>query len=147
MVYRNASPEAVAIAWAAKAPGFTAAMVGEELPTDNTTWAASGFVVPTVSGGGSAMNYQLGSPVVTFTCWACKPDSAYVPWHKARNLAEALRKATYLNLPVDVALTDTDENARVLTTRPVGEPRRTYADMGDYAAFVIDIEMNWVVIQ
>lgn len=146
MTFRNATSEAVAIAWAGTATGVTSAMVGFEVPTDNTTWAASGFIVPTVSGGNSALNYALGSPVVTFQCWACKTDSAYAPWGKARNLAGFLRKATYLNRPVDVTLTDTDENARVLSTYPVGEPRKVYGDLGDYAAYTIDLAFNWVVI-
>lgn len=146
MTYVYASPEAVALAWVAQLPGFSTAMVGDTVPTDNSTWAASGFVTPVITGGSSNIYYRKGEPVVTLQTWACAPDTGIVPWGKARNLAEAIRAGTYLNQPVGLILPVGNENARVLSTYFLGEPRRTYGDFGDYATYSVDLQMHWVAI-
>ncbi|PKV95922.1 hypothetical protein ATK30_6855 [Amycolatopsis echigonensis] len=146
MTFRYATPDVVALAWAAQAPGIVPSMVGDQLPVDNSTWAASGFITPTVSGGGANAYYRLDQPVVTLQCWACRPGTDLAPWGKAGNLAETLRAATYLNRPVFVSLSTCDENARVLSSSVVGSPRKVYGDIGDYAAFTVDVQLHWVPI-
>jgi hypothetical protein len=144
MVFIYASPEKVALTWVASLAGIAAA--GDQLPTDNSTWSASGYVVGAPAGGGSNIYYPLHEPVFTFQGWACNPDSGMPPWGKARNLIETIRAETYLHLPRFLTLTGCSQNARVLQTHFVGEPRKVYGDLGDYAAYAVDVQLHWVPV-
>jgi hypothetical protein len=144
MVYIYASPEAVSLAWVASLAGIPAA--GDRLPTDNSTWAASGYVVGVPAGGASNIYYPLHEPVATFQCWASNLNSGMPPWGKARNLVEVIRAETYRHVPRFLTLTPGSENARVLQTHFVGEPRKVYGDLGDYAAYSCDVQFHWVPV-
>jgi hypothetical protein len=144
MAIRYATPENVALGWVAGLPGLSAAMVGDTLPTDNTSWAASGFITAVVSGGGANIYYRLDEPVVTLQCWACQPGTSFVPWPKARNIAETIRVATYLNQPRTVSPPLCDETAKVLSSYTLGQPRKVFGDLGEYAAFSVDVQLFWV---
>jgi hypothetical protein len=143
MVLVLASPEAVALAWAASLPGLSAAMVGDTLPRDTALWATDGFITPSVVGGGTNLYYRLGSPVVGLMCWAVTPDSDVPPWPKARNLAETIRAGTYAPGSRYLALPFCSENAEVKSSYFVGEPRRVRGDFGDYACFTVDVQLHW----
>lgn len=145
-MFWHATPEKVALGWAGLIPGLNPSMVDDQLPTDNTTWAASGFITPVVSGGGANIYYRLDQPVVTLKCWACNPETGLAPWVKAQTIAETIRAATYLNAPVSVPLPTCDEDARVLSSSVIGSPRRTFGDPGDYAAFMVDVQLHWVPV-
>lgn len=139
-MHKYADPEAVAVAWAKYATGGDA---GPRLPSDNTTWAANGFVVAQVVGGSSNRNYRFHQPVVTYTAYSCNPGSSTPPWWKASNLCEAMRDETYAHLGRFLELPYRDENVRVLQSWFVTEPRRVYADLGDYAAYTVNVQLNW----
>ncbi|WP_329064883.1 hypothetical protein [Amycolatopsis sp. NBC_01480] len=145
-MFYYATPDKVALAWAGLAPGLSPSMVDDQLPVDNTTWAASGFITPMVSGGGANVYFRLDSPVVTLQCWACDPSTGLAPWVKAQAIAETIRVATYLNNPVPVPLPTCDEDARVLSSSVVGHPRRVYGDLGDYAAYSVDVQLHWAPV-
>jgi hypothetical protein len=144
MVFVYATPEKVALGWGAAI--FNTTMVGATLPTDNTTWAASGFVTATISTGlGPHMYYRFDRPVISLQCWAVNPDTGRPPWGKAQNLAETIRVlGAYRNEPVAVTVPDSSENARVLSAYLVSEPRKVFGDLGDYAAYVVDVQLFWV---
>jgi hypothetical protein len=142
-VFKYADPEAVAVAWAKYA---TNADVGPKLPEDNTTWAASGFVVVQPVGGSSNIYYPLHAPVITYQTFACAPDSDMPPWWKASNLCEVMRAQTYDNDGVFLELPYRDQNARVLQAYFVTEPRRVFGDLGDYAAYTVSVCLNWTPV-
>lgn len=148
-VFVAATDETVATAWIAHLPWFTADMVGEQLPRDAPSWAASGFLTVAVAGGGTIPAFRLESPVLAIQGWANQPGIARPPWEKARNLVALVQRGTYqppgpsgwlLDLP------QCGENATVKTAYVVGKPRRVYGDHGDYAAYNIDLVLNWVPI-
>jgi hypothetical protein len=149
MAFVYATPEKVALGWAAGI--FGTDMVGAQLPAPdsdgNLSWAASGYITLAAlsTGLGAHMYYRFDRPVVSFQCWAASPDTGRPPWGKAANLAETIRvQGCYANQPVSVTVPDASENARVLSSYLVSEPRRVYSDQGDYAAFVVDVQLFWV---
>lgn len=146
MTFYYATPEKVALAWAGQLPGLSPSMVDDQLPADKSIWVTSGFITPVISGGGANIYYRLDEPVVTLKCWAVNPDPGLVPWVKAQNIAETIRVATYLNQPMAVPLATCDEDARVLSSSVVGSPRKGYGDLGDYAAYTVDVQLYWVPI-
>ena len=140
----RANTELVAIAWLGGVQGFTSAMVAATLPSDNTTWAASGFVTVRTSGGSPGLYVPLRSPVCTVDCWAVKPGSSKPPWFQANYLAELIDAGCRAsNAQRPVTLPSGYPAARVLTAYLVQEPRRAYGDQGDYAHYVLDMVLNW----
>ena len=141
----RANTDLVACAWLGGVTGLTPAMVAATLPTDNTSWAASGFVTVRTSGGSPGLYVPLRAPVVTVDCWAVNPSSAKPPWGKANYLAELIDvgcRATNVNRTL--TLPTNYPAARVLSAYLVTEPRRAYGDQGDYARFVLDLALHWV---
>lgn len=147
----RANTDLVAVAWLGGVTGLTPAMVASQLPSDNSTWAASGFVTVRTSGGRPVLDNALRQPVVTVDTWACKPQSTKPPWNKANYLAECIVRACYprtdaelRNVPRLLTLPAGYPNARVLSAYVVTEPRRSYGDIGLYASFTFDLALNWV---
>lgn len=147
----RANTDIVAVAWLGGVTGLTADMVSTQLPTDANTWGTSGFVTVRTSGGRPVLDNPLRQPVVTVDTWACKPTSSKPLWNRANELAELIVRACYprdeaekqalcrlLTLPTGYPA------ARVLSAYPVTEPRRSYGDIGDYASFTFDLQLNWV---
>ena len=141
MTFKYASPEAVSQQWAAAVVGVP---TGNQLPTDNTTWAASGFVLTSDAGGDPDMYYPLHNSIFIFQTWACNPSSPYPPWGKARNLVEQIRNETYQHLGRVLVLPNCDQNARVLQSVMLKEPHKVYGDLGNYAAYTVTVELHWV---
>lgn len=138
-----ATPERVAVAWLAALPGLNASMVGTTLPSDESLWSASGYITAAVTGGSPDTYYRVGRPVVTLNCWGVTSNTGLPPWNKAQNLAEIVRMGTYLNSWPWLSMPNCDERARVMTAYLAGEPRRHYGDLGDYAAYVVDLALDW----
>ncbi|MEV8615690.1 hypothetical protein AB0383_48695 [Amycolatopsis sp. NPDC051373] len=146
MVFVYASDEVVTRAWIAQLPGFSTEMVGEQLPSDNSSWAASGFVTVTWAGGNTVPEYRLESPVMLVQAWANQPGIARPPWEKARNLALAVQAGIYSYDPWLLELPNCSEDAEVKTAYVVGKPRRVYGDFGDYAGYTLDLVLNWTPV-
>jgi len=147
----RANTDLVAVAWLGGVAGLTAAMVGAQLPADATTWITSGFVTVRTSGGRPVLDNALRGPVVTVDTWACKPTSSKPPWNRANELAELVVRACYprtdaerTNLCRLLTLPGSYPAVRVLSAYPVTEPRRSYGDIGDYASYTFDLQLNWV---
>lgn len=140
-----ANTELVAIAWLGGVTGLTPAMVAAQLPKDNTTWAASGFVTVRTVGGSPRRYTTLREPVVTVDTWAVKPGSAKPPWYQANYLAELINLGCRVsNVQRTLTLPTNYPPARVLSAYLVTEPRRSYTDEGDYARYVLDLALHWV---
>lgn len=144
------SSDLVFVAWIRSITGLTADGVATQLPSDESGWAANGFVVvPTTIGGSPHQTAPLRRPVGQVECWAVNPGSVRLPWAKANQLAEQIRHGTYDRLNFGRALTitngpDTYPVASVKSAQIMTEPRRVWSDAGDYAGFVFDLALQWV---
>lgn len=144
-VMLRATTELVATAWLRGAVGD---IVATNLPRDNTTWAASGFVTVATVGGIPNLYVPMRGPVVSVDCWAVSPESGKPPWNKAAFLAEQIQAACLdhdanprlLTLPAGYP------NARVLSAYPAYEARRVPADPASYARFNLGVSMNWIEV-
>lgn len=142
---RYAETGRVALTWLGSVAGLSANMVDQVLPTDVTTWSTTGFITPNTAGGASGIYVPVISPVMTLSCWAVDPDTGEPPWNLAANLAETVRAACQSRDHMGDVLTlpHCDQAARVFSAYLVGEPRRSYADNGDYACVVVDLHIDW----
>lgn len=141
MVFRYATADQVASVWLSSVVGVA---TGDQLPSESTTWAASGFVLCSDAGGSSNIYYELDAPVYMLDCWTCDPGSPFPPWELARNIAETIRKETYRHQPRNLTLPFCDENARVLQSQVVGRVHRKWGDLGDYACYSVDVMLHWI---
>ena len=135
--------ELVAVAWVKAATGFTG--VATDIPSDNSTWSASGFIQVQGVGGTPDTYLPVARPVVSLDFWAVSPNSSKPPWNKANALAEMVRAATYspgrpVTLPAAYA------GARVMSAQLLTEPRRIRDDNADFAHFQADLQISWVEI-
>lgn len=147
----RANTPLVAEMWLGGVTGLSPSMVASRLPSDNSTWAASGFVTVRVSGGTPATDYALRQPIVTIDCWACVINSNKPPKGKAFHLAETIYAATNPTNDAarravcrDLVLPGNYPGARVLGAIARSEPREAYGDAGGYAHVVLDVEFDWV---
>lgn len=137
------SAELVAVAWAKAIGGEVPLAVATTLPSDNSSWAASGFIRATVLAANSAYNVPLHTPVVRFDCWACDPSSNKAPWGQATGLAHALLHATYARTVPALVLPAGFYPARLLSVYPVGGPMRIPGDEAGFARVAVDIALSW----
>lgn len=146
----RANTELTAIAWLSSLDGVPGDAVATTLPTDNSTWSASGFVQVTGGVGGTVNAYvPMRGPVVQVTCWAVNPNSKRPPWGKANNLAETIWAACYnpANFHAALTLRDSFPQVRVHAAYPVGEIRRLPGgDVSEYAAYTFDVALKWTEI-
>jgi hypothetical protein len=140
----RATAELVAVAWLRGVPGVPADGVATTLPSDNSTWAASGFVQVTAVGGGPNPHLPVRASVVGVDCWAVNPGSGRPPWGKANSLAEAVRDGTLGPSGRVVDLAAAGLSARVLEAYLLSEPRRVKGDAASYARYSFDMAMPWV---
>jgi hypothetical protein len=142
----------VAVTWIATIPGLTADGVGDQLPADQTTWAANGYVVvPLTVGGTPHSTTPLRRPVVQVECWADNLNSDKIPWQKAEQLTQeiyfgTLDKHTFGR---PLAITNGDVSygtATVKSALMLNEPRRIWGDTGDYGGFTFDLRLDWVAV-
>lgn len=136
--------ELVACAWLAGVPGLSSGMVATQLPRDNTSWAASGFVTVRTIGGQPSMYTPLRSPVIAVDAWAVNPTSNKPPWFQANGIMELIRagcEATnghrWVTLPAQYG------PAQVTSVYFVTEPQRVYTDQGGYARYNASVALNW----
>lgn len=143
-----ANTDLVAQAWLATVPGITADMVGAVLPTPESWLDKQGFVTTRTVGGADNPDYQLNGPVVTIDVYAYSATSSRPPWGQANDLATRIwLHAHDRTTPArDVTLPGDYPPARVTGAWTLGAPRRAYSDAGDYAHFVLDMQLKWVAL-
>jgi hypothetical protein len=148
----HAPNDLVAQAWIRTIPGLTADGVAGQLPSDETSWAANGFVVVPMSVGGTPHDtIPVRRPVVQVETWATVPGSDKLPWGLANQLAEQIRFGTYdrvnFGRPLGISAGPVPyPSARVISARMMTEPHRVWSDAGDYAGFAFDLMLQWVQI-
>lgn len=140
--------ELVARAWLGSIDGFSPQMVAPQLPADDTSWAATGFVQAVVVGGSPDIDLPVKKPVLQIDCWATKPGSDKPKWVMANLLAETIRYATLQRMSMSRLLTITSglltyPPAVVISAYLMTEIRRIPGDPGDYAHYQFDMAMSW----
>lgn len=146
----HATTDLVAVAWIRTIPGLVADGVATQLPADETTWAANGFVVvPTQVGGAPHATMPLHRPVVQVECWGTVPGSDKLPWGIPDQLAAQIFAGTQDRTTFGRPLTITAggvtyPKARVLSAKMLTEPRRAWHDAGDYAGKTFSLALQWV---
>lgn len=137
--------ELVAVHWLKSIDGIPSNSVATELPADNSTWAASGFVQVSVAGGSPDLYTPQNQPLLQIDCWAAKPNSEKPPWAKANNLAEIIKAAVYeKRYWGHLALPPQYENCRVLGSVVASEPRKVLGDEARFACYTFDLQLFWV---
>ena len=144
-----ATNELVGIAWLGSIPGLSTQMVATQLPADDTSWSATGFITIALVGGSPNIYLPVKQPVFQVDCYAVKPGSNKPLWAKANVLAETIRYATLQRTGFNRLLTLTAGNvsyppARVQTAYLATEPRRRFGDIGDYALYGFDLAVEWI---
>ncbi len=138
------STELVAVSWLSGIQGLSPGMVATQLPRDNTTWAASGFVTVRTIGGAPSIYTPLRSPVLAVDGWACNPTSNKPPWFRANALMELIDQGCRsLDAQRWLTLPGLYEQARVTTAYWVTEPQRVYSDQGGFARYTANLQLNW----
>jgi hypothetical protein len=140
--------ELVAVSWL-KGLTYLGTRVATELPRDNATWSASGFVTVTAAGGPAPLHIPWREGVVDVSTWGVTPTSGRPPWNLAAQLAEAIVTGTldHKNVPRRVTMPSAAyAPAFVKGARVMSEPRRVPGDAADYARFTMDLALDWVEV-
>jgi hypothetical protein len=137
--------ELVAVSWLQDI-AYLGTRVATSLPTDNSTWSASGFVTATVAGGDADSETGWRRPLMSIGCWGAAPNSGKPPWNLASQLAEQVRAAVLAHgaVPRAVDLPAAYSGAFVRTVMLRSEPRRVPGDVSSYAHYTLDLEFWWV---
>lgn len=139
--------ELVMKAWLLGISGVDAAGAAADLPRDQESWAANGFVTYAVIGGALGRDVPMRAPVFQVDCWAVSPSSGKPPWGKANQLAEHIAADCYArpgNAPQGrrrVALGANYLEALVHAAQVRTEPRRLRSDDGSYARYQMDVQL------
>lgn len=144
-----ATSELVVAAWLATLPGIASAMVGAQLPTDITTWAATGFVQTGLDFGRSPMYVPVRAPIMELTVWGVNPGTNTPNWKLAADLAGVIVDACYRNLSLGVPLQLPEpgyRQAQVKGAWPVRDPQRENEDITNFAKYTLDVEFRWTEI-
>jgi hypothetical protein len=140
------SNEMVAVAWLKAAVPYLGNRVATELPSDNSSWSASGFTTVATTGGTPNTEVPVNEPVMSIDSWGVTPTSGRPPWNLAAQPAEAIKAAAVdhgmipriLTMPAGFNL------VRVFSVIPRTEPRRINSDAASYAHYSQDLEFRWV---
>lgn len=146
---RLATNELVAISWLGSIDGLSTQMAATQLPADDTSWSATGFITIALVGGSPNIYLPVKCPVFQVDCYAVKPGSNKPRWAAANVLAETIRYATLQRTGFNRLLSLSAGNvsypaATVQTAYLTTEPRRKYSDVGDYAIYGFDLAMEWI---
>jgi hypothetical protein len=145
----HADSDLVAVAWLRTLEGLVADGVATQLPADEKSWAANGFVVVPVQVGGTPHSTMpLRRPVLQVETWGTVPGSDKLPWGIPSQLCEQIRMGTYDRLNFGRLLQITANGvtyppARVKSAKMLTEPRRIWHDTGDYAGKMFNLELQW----
>lgn len=155
MALLNPNTELVALAWIKGIPGVPVNSINTTLPTDNSTFAASGFIqVPWLVGGNPDFYIPVFRPVVQVNFWAVNLGGAKPPWGKAAQLAQKVIDATWkmenepdsMQRTVDMPVPGYKQ-AHVFSTYFLMEPRRIPNDDARFALYSGDLQLHWKVVE
>lgn len=137
-----ANPELVAISWLKLVDGLPVNQIGTTLPSDNTTFTASGFVQVTAIGGVPDKDTFMQTSRIQIDVWAYNTNSSKPPWGKAMHLAMTIKKGIE-SAPREVELPDGYNDAYVHQVIVMIDPRRILGDEANLARYSFDVEFYW----
>lgn len=121
---------------------------GYSLPSDDG-WHSTGFLM-VVGLVGGFMNNQTGLQrwIITLESYAYSTDSPFPPWWQASANLQAVSMATVGRAITGVFLTlpDAYSGARLLEINNISGCKKKPGDLGDYAIYTADLEVNWLAI-
>jgi len=121
-------------------------IVGLQLPGDQSSWAATGFVQVVAPHAGEPNQYEpIEAPVVAVRCWAVAPGGRRPPWNQAAQLAEKIRRLAFNEYTgaVTVMLPTGYEQAIVDTGSVLSHPARIGGDDSAFACYGLDVRLSW----
>lgn len=143
----RARSELVAVAFIKTMSGIAAnGMVSTQLPEDNTSWAASGFIkVGPVVGGTPNTYVPIREPVLQINTYAVNPNTKFPDWGKAEELANLIVEGAQDMSLYHQALTLRSgvNQAQVFDAQALTEPRRVEGNDAAYAAYTLDLQIRW----
>lgn len=143
----RARSELVAVAFIKTMSGIaTNGMVSTQLPEDNTSWAASGFIkCGPVVGGSPEMYVPIRKPVIQLNCYAVNSNTMFPDWGKAEELANLIVEGTFDTSLLYKALTLRSgvNQALVMSAEAMTEPARLEDNPSAYASYTVDLKLTW----
>lgn len=142
----RATTELVTVAFIKSMTGILTSQVATQLPDDNSTWSASGFVKCGPVVGGSPMMYvPIRYPVIEINTFAVNPNTENPNWGKAESLANLIVEGTYDMALTSKALTlKTGYNQAIVNSAvALTEPTRIEGDPSNYARYSFDMQIMW----
>lgn len=121
-------------------------IVGLQLPADQASWAATGFVQVVAPHAGEPNQYEpIEAPTVAVRAWAVAPGGRRPPWNQAAQLAERIRRLAFNEYtgPVMVTLPSGYEQAIVDTGSVLSHPARIGGDDSAFACYGLDVRLSW----
>lgn len=146
---KRATNRLVAVALLASFEGLTDQMVATQLPDDNTTWAASGFVVVQGVGGTPQMDMGSRHPVVEVTAFAGSGSSSKPRWAQAAHLMEVVcagllaRSGTHELLVLGTGMPRCWVDSAFAVSEPREVPQANTTTEAPYARMSMDVQINW----
>jgi hypothetical protein len=137
--------ELVAAAWLRDAVSYLGGRVATSLPTDNSTWSASGFTVVSAIGGTPDIYVPRREPIISIDCYGVAARSGKPPWNLASQQAEQIRLAMldHATVPRKLTMPTGYRSAYLQQAIPRSEPRRINDDVASYAHYQLDAEFWW----
>ena len=145
-----ARSELVAVSFIKTMDGVPTSGVATQLPEDNSSWAASGFIkVGPVVGGTPDLYVPVRNPVVQVQTFGVNPNTKYPDWGKAENLANRIVEGTWDGsiLHKQLTLRTGVNDATVMAAAALTEPARIEDDPSGYAIYTVDLSLTWKEIQ
>lgn len=140
------SNEMVAVAWLKQSVPYLGNRVATELPSDNSSWSASGFTTVATTGGTPNVEVPVNEPVMSIDNWGVSLNSGRPPWNLASVPAEEIKIAAvdHGTIPKILTMPAGYNQVRVFSVVPRTEPRRVPGDGAGYAHYQQDLEFRWV---
>ncbi len=131
-------------AWLKTIAAIPDALVGPSLPSDNSTWGATGFWQVTTVGGSPHPDLGIKIPVVEVSCWTATPDGNAAPTNRAESLATDVRNEAMAARTM--RLTIGDKTVFLLGITAISEPLRVPDVRTNYARSMVQVQANWEVL-
>jgi hypothetical protein len=123
------------------------------LPTDQSKWAASGFVTYTDLGGSADIDLPNSRSAFGISCWATTGSgnaSVAPPWAKAYDLAQTIDAALRGVMPPDFYQPHATRTNylphRIITAYPTTLPMAVRNDPSGFARVDQDLIIDWVAV-
>ena len=131
-------------AWLKTIDSVPDSLVGPTLPSDNSTWGASGFYQVTTVGGTPNPDLGIKEPVVAISCWAAVAEGSHAPTNRAESYATDIRNAAMSARTMRLTIGAT--TVFLLGVNAVTEPLRVPDVRTNYARSDVQVQVWWEVL-